>query len=290
MNTQRIALICDSGCDVPYDFATEHDIRIIPLTLNYSDATYQSGIDITTEEVIRKFAEEIPTTSLPSPITIQTVFEKAREDGYTKAIYIGISSALSSTLQTTMMVGDTIEGLDICYIDTRNIGVGAALTVISAAQMIDEGLPFESIRAKLEYLAANTSIYFAVQTLTYLHKGGRISDTVYRLGSMLNIKPILTCSAEGTYVMTKKSRGMEKALSAEVSMTASRMKEFNKAHIGVCCTSQYDVFDKVDNLLIQKLDSKIGSIIHTNISPALVVHTGPELVGIAAQPDWHDLP
>ncbi len=101
MNDQRIALLCDSGCDVPQEFAQEHDIRIIPLSVIYSDATYQSGIDITTEDVVRRFAEEIPSTSLPSPLTIQTVFEKAREDGYTKAIYIGISGALSAIANYT---------------------------------------------------------------------------------------------------------------------------------------------------------------------------------------------
>ena len=287
MNSQRIALICDSGCDVPEEFAQKHDIRIIPLTLNYSDATYQSGIDIDTEEVIKKFAEEIPTTSLPSPATIQKVFEKAKADGYSKAVYVGISSALSSTLQTTMMVAGDMEDIDVVFVDTKNIGIGACLSVMSAAQMIQEDVPFDQMQVKLERLVENTSIYFAVQTLTYLHRGGRISDTVYRLGSMLNIKPILTCGPDGSYVTTKKSRGMDKALAAEVSMTASRMRDFDKVIVGVCCTSQYDVFNQVDIALHEKLGSKIDHIIHTNISPALVVHTGPELVGVAAQPDWH---
>ncbi len=289
MNDKRIALICDSGCDVPADFALEHDIRVIPLTLNYSDATYQSGIDITTDEVIRKFAQEIPTTSLPSPQTIQNVFEKVRDDGYSKAVYIGISSALSSTFQTTMMVGDNIEGLETIYIDTKNIGLGAGLTAMAAAQMIEEDVAFELLQGKLDELASKTSVYFAVQSLTYLNKGGRISDTVYRLGSMLNIKPILTCSPEGHYVTTKKTRGMEKAIAAEVSMTASCMRDYSKVVVGVSCTDQYDVFTEVENLLYEKMQNKIKKLIHTSISPALVVHTGPEIVGVAAQPDWHEL-
>ncbi len=289
MKDKRIALICDSGCDVPEDFAKEHDIRVIPLTLNYSDATYQSGVDITTDEVIRKFAQEIPTTSLPSPQTIHDVFEKARKDGFDKAVYIGISSALSSTFQTTMMVGDGIEGLDIVYVDSKNIGLGAGLNVMAAAEMIEEGVAFELMQGKLDELAAQTSVYFAVQTLTYLNQGGRISDAVYRIGSMLNIKPILTCSPEGHYITTKKTRGMDKALSAEVSMTASRMRNYPKVVVGICCTDQYDAFTQVENLLYEKMEGKIKKIVHTTISPALVVHTGPELVGIAAQPDWHEI-
>ena len=289
MNEQHIALICDSGCDIPEDFARDHDIRIIPLTLNYSDATYQSGVDISTDEVIRKFAQEIPTTSLPSPQTIQDVFEQAVQDGYTKAVYIGISSALSSTFQTTMMVGNGIEGLETIYIDTKNIGLGAGLVAMAAAQMIEENIAFDLLQGKLDELAGKTSVYFAVQSLTYLHKGGRISDTVYRLGSMLNIKPILTCSPEGHYITTKKTRGMEKALAAEVSMTASCMRDYSHVVVGICCSNQYDVFDQVENLLYEKMPTKIVSLVKTNISPALVVHTGPEIVGIAAQPDWHEL-
>ncbi len=289
MNNQRIALICDSGCDVPEQFAKDHDIRIIPLTLNYSDATYQSGIDITTDEVIRKFAEEIPTTSLPSPLTIKSVFEKAKADGYTKAVFLGISSALSSTYQTTMMVGNELDDFDIIYIDTKNIGLGAGLSVMAAAQMIEEDVEFELMQGKLDELVGKTSVYFAVQTLTYLNRGGRISDTVYRVGSMLNIKPILTCSPEGHYVTTKKTRGMDKALAAEVTMTATRMKDYSKVVVGICCTDQYDAFDQVENLLYEKMNGKIERIVQTTISPALVVHTGPELVGIAAQPDWHEL-
>ncbi len=289
MNNNRIALICDSGCDVPEDFVKEHDIRILPLTLNYSDGSYQSGINITTDEVVRRLAQEIPTTSLPSPQTIENVFEKAREDGYDKAVFIGISSALSSTFQTTMMVGDGMENFDVVYVDSKNIGLGAGLTVMAAAEMIEENVAFELLQGKLDELASKTSVYFAVQTLTYLNKGGRISDTVYRLGSMLNIKPVLSCSPEGNYITAKKTRGMDNALAAEVSMTTSRMRDYSRIVIGICCTTKYDTKSRMENLLYEKMPGKIERIVQTNISPALVVHTGPELVGVAAQPDWHDL-
>ena len=288
MNNQRIAIICDSGCDCPKEFIEQHDIRVVPLTLNYKSGSYQSGIDITTEEVIDKFAEEIPTTSLPSPKTIQDVFEKAKEDGYTSAVFVGISGNLSATNQTASLVAGMVSDFPILVIDTKNIGIGAALNVIAATQMVEEGIPFDELEDKLTDLVSRTCIYFVCESLDYLHKGGRISDAAYKIGSTLNIKPIITCSPEGRYITTKKSRGMAKAMRYEVSMTRSRMENYEHVVVATCCTSKLDVFDEIEKDLNKKMDN-IDSIVRSDISAALVVHTGPKLVGIAAQPNWHYL-
>ena len=87
MNDQRIAVITDSGTDTPSEFCREHDVRVMPLHINYADGTtFQSGVDITADEVTRRLATEIPKTSLPSPHQIQTTLEQARADGYQKAV------------------------------------------------------------------------------------------------------------------------------------------------------------------------------------------------------------
>lgn len=93
MNEQRIAILTDTGTNVPADFAAAHDVRNVSLLVNYSDGTFRSGIDITTDEVIDRFATEIPTTSLPSPKDIQDALEAARADGYERAVFVTISSA-----------------------------------------------------------------------------------------------------------------------------------------------------------------------------------------------------
>ena len=94
MNKQRIAIITDSGTDTDEDFRKEHDIRIMPLRIIYSDgSTFSSNIDISSDKIVRRFGEEIPTTSLPSPHEMRKVLEQARDDGYTKAVMIEIGRA-----------------------------------------------------------------------------------------------------------------------------------------------------------------------------------------------------
>ena len=105
MNDQRIAILTDSGTDTPADFVRAHDVRVVPLHINYSDGTsYRSGVDITEREVIERFSEEIPKTSLPSPQEILDLCEQAKADGYERGVFVTISSALSATNQTVRLV------------------------------------------------------------------------------------------------------------------------------------------------------------------------------------------
>ena len=287
MNDQRIAIICDSGCDVPEDFILKHDVRVVPLTLNYSEGSYLSGVDITTDEVIRRFAEEIPTTSLPSPALIREVFEKAQADGYEKAVFVGISRNLSATLQTAEMIANMLDDFPVITIDSKNISMGAGMSVMSACEMIEEGIVFEDLERRLSNLAEVTSLYFVTKTLEYLHRGGRISDAVYKVGSVLNIKPIITCDHQGKYITTKKSRGIDKAMRYETSMIRSKMEDFEHVRVGILTSTDKD-FQTMKELTESKMDN-IEHLFRAHISPALVVHTGPDIIGIGAQPDWRYL-
>ena len=112
MNDQRIAILTDTGTNVPADFAATHDVRNVSLVVNYSDGSFRSGIDITTDEVIDRFETEIPTTSLPSPSDIQAALEAARADGYERAVFVTISSGLSATNQTVELVALADVGRD----------------------------------------------------------------------------------------------------------------------------------------------------------------------------------
>ncbi len=102
MDTKRIAIITDSGTNVPPDFVAEHNIRITPLRINYSDgSSYESGITITPADLVARFEEEVPKTSLPSPEGIKAAFDDAKAAGYEGAVYVAISSGLSATCDTT---------------------------------------------------------------------------------------------------------------------------------------------------------------------------------------------
>jgi DegV family protein with EDD domain len=279
MNAQRIAIVTDSGTNTPAAFCAAYDVRVVPLTINYSDGSYQSEVNITTEDVIERFATEIPSTSLPSPSMIKDTFDKCIEDGYESAIFVSISSGLSATNQTVHMVASQYEDFPISVIDTKSIGIAAGMVTMAAALMVTAGVDFQTATERLEILCLNTDVYFCVNELSYLRKGGRISEATYRLGSALNIKPVFDCDEEGKYRTVKKCRGWQKALKAEVDCVASKAKDYDQVICAICCSEKDAPFDELEAQLREKIPN-LAYLIKTGISPDLIVHTGPTLVGM----------
>ena len=281
MNDQRIAVITDSGTDTPADFVAAHDVRVIPLRINYSDgSSYENGVNITTEDVVRRFAEEVPTTSLPSPMKIQDTFERARRDGYAGAVVVTISSGLSATYETVSMVARQMEGFPVVVVDTKSIGIAAGMVVMEAARQVEAGMPLERLGSVLAAVSERVRVYFSVQKLDFLRKGGRISEAVYRVGSVLNIKPVLTCDErEGKYVIEKKPRGWKRALDAQVELVAEQAARWGQVRLAVCT---YDPALREE--LTERVRGRVGNaveLISCGISADLLVHTGPTLVGMA---------
>lgn len=286
MNSQKIAIVTDSGTDTPPAFAAEHDVRIVPLGVNYSDGThYQAGVDITTDQIIARFDEEIPHTSLPSPELIRQTFERAQADGYERGVFVSISSGLSATNQTVHLVAGELPGFPIVVIDSKSIGVAAGLVVMAAARMVEAGVPFDELEARLSALSAETHVFFCVKDLKWLHEGGRIDSFTYRVGSVLNVKPIIWCDAEGYYRTYKKARGWERALAQEIRCVKEFAARSEHVIVAIACTEADAYFDELEARLREEIPN-IAEVVRSGISPALIVHTGPELVGMGVQPTY----
>lgn len=280
MNEQRIAVITDSGTDTPADFAAQHDVRVIPLRINYSDgSTYESGVDITSEEVVERFDREVPTTSLPSPLRISETLERARRDGYRAAVVVTISSGLSATHETVGMVARQMRDFPVVMVDTRSIGIAAGLVVMEAVRQVEAGMPLERLGSVLTAVSERVRVFFSVQKLDFLRRGGRISEAVYRVGSVLNIKPILTCDAEGKYVIEKKARGWQRALEAQMGLVAEQAARWPQVRVAVCACDE-----RLREDLAARVRERVGNakeVLVTGLSADLLVHTGPTLVGMA---------
>ena len=284
MNERRIAILTDSGTNTPEEFVREHDVRVVPLLINYKDGTtYRSGVDITCEEVIERLDTEIPKTSLPTPQQIKEAIEQARDDGYERGVFVTISSALSATYQTVKLVAHMVDDFPLTVCDTKSIGVVAGMVVMQAQKMIEQGIPFGELGARLEELARKSEVFFVTKTLDYLYKGGRINQLTYRLGSVLDIKPVITCDATGRYVVAKKTRGWQRAIAAQVKLIRSYAQQFDQVRVGICCTETCDLFEQLEATLRSEIDN-IREVVRSGLSADLVVHTGPELVGLGIQP------
>ena len=173
--------------------------------------------------------------------------------------------------------------LEVEVLDALSIGVSAGHVVMEAVRQIEAGMGLADLEHTLALAARNTRVFFAVKELGYLRAGGRISEAAYRLGSVLNVKPVFTCDEEGRYAVTKKARGWERALDAEIGLIAKLAEKYPKCRLAVSCTSACaDLYDRMERALREKVSNAV-EVVKSDISPALLVHTGPNLVGVAIQ-------
>jgi len=282
MNPQKIAILVDSCTDVPQDFIKQHGIYFVPIKIIYRDREYEDNIDITPQEVYDRLETEVPHTSSPEGGSINAAFERIASDGYKKVICINISSALSATYSQMHLLAQDHSALEIRVIDTKSIGMGAGMQAMLAADLIEKGFSFEVICDKIAVSIDQSHIYFCLSTLDYLARGGRIGKISAVLGSLLNIKPIITCNQEGAYVIAAKVRGRAQAIAQTISLAVGEAKKHVSCRIAVIQGNAKEeavrVLQEVKRLVPQCKEFFVG-----NVSPALVVHTGPGLIGINIQ-------
>ncbi|MBP1048314.1 DegV family protein [Enterococcus sp. BWM-S5] len=282
MNTEKIALLVDSGTDVPQELVEKYNIYVIPLQIIYKDRVYTDKVDITPEEVYKRLPQEIPSTSLPDGATITKIFEKIKADGYEKLLAITISSGLSGTHNIVRLIAEDFPALESYVLDTKNIGIAAGLQVIEAAKMIEKGDSWEDIKVKTEENVKRSKIYFNVATLEYLQKGGRIGLVASILGNALKLNPIISCNDQGIYYTVSKARGRKKSL----EKTFELIKEFVGNHKKIALAVAHGEAEEDAKSFYQRLKENFPQaeeIYFGTISPALVVHTGPGLLGIGIQ-------
>ncbi|MHB8965789.1 MAG: DegV family protein [Coriobacteriia bacterium] len=282
MATEKIAILTDSCSDVPKDIRDKYQMYVVPLMVIYKDAQYRDGVDIHPEDVYARFSEEVPSTSLPSPSLVADTFRQIKADGYDKVVCIDISSGLSGTFEMISGFGPSPEGLEVRYIDTKNIGIGSGFSAIRAGELIEQGLNFDEVCRGVEKAARDTRLYFCVSTLEYLQKGGRIGLVAATVGTILDLKPVITCNEEGVYVTVARARGRKKSLHLAVAKAvefAAGAKEYN------ITVMHGDAQQEADDLLAE-LKAQLPEYRYTvegQITPALVVHTGPGLIGVGIQ-------
>lgn len=276
-----IAILIDSGTDVPQEYVDKYGMYMLPLNIQYQDGCYRDRVDITPEQVMDRLETEIPKTSLPSPAEAQALLQQIYDDGYRQVIAVTISSGLSGTNNLLRLIAeDCKEDMDIRIIDTKNIGIGAGVTAIRAAELAAEGKSMDEIVDTLNTLIANTKVFFCVDTLKYLQKGGRIGLVTAKVGTLLGIRPIISCNSEGIYYTVEKARGVKAALTGALDQVVRAAEGFSKVRLLVAHAGA----EERARLMSQELKKRINAdIIFAPISPALVVHAGPGLLGVGIQ-------
>ena len=273
----KTAIVSDSTSDLTPETIKRYNIRILPLRVIYTDGEYRDRVDITPEEIYSRFKEEIPTTSLPSPQDSVDLFNQLKQEGYTHAIIVTISSGISGTMNMIRNIADSYEGLSFEIIDSKSLTMGAGFAIIEGAKELEKTNDFEKAVNRIKAVLKGTKVYYVVQTLEYLKKGGRIGKVEGTIGELLNIKPIISINEDGVYYSYKKVRGRSRSIEELLEIIKEKAKE-TLVNIAI---AHGDAFLEAQDLLKKVKELKnINETVFTQISPVLVVHTGPGLIGI----------
>ncbi len=282
MNQEKIAILVDSGCNVPNEYIEKYGMYTLPLKIIYKDKEHLDGITIQAEDVYHKLEVEIPKTSLPSGEEIERILDQIKADGYKKVIVVTISSGLSGTNNICRLIASSYDDLECYILDTKNISIGAGFHAIQAARYIEKGMSFEEICNKLEKDVPKCKVYFVLETLEYLQKGGRIGLVASLFGNALNLKPIISCNEEGIYYTVSKVRGRKQSISKMKTYALNDAKDLKKYNVAIMHGDAKEICEEMVNDVLPQLPN-MDLFVTGQISPALGVHTGPGALGICIQ-------
>lgn len=278
---EKVAVLTDSGSDVPIEIVRELNMFVLPLQVNYKERSYRDGVDIDAQTVYEGLDKEVPTTSLPLGSDLTELLQKIKEQGYTRILAVLLSSGLSGTFNMVRLAAhDSPVPMEV--LDTKNIGIGSGMSAIKAARLAKEQIPYDEIVAETKKAIENTKIYFVLSTLEYLKRGGRIGKVSAMIGSAFDIKPIITCNEEGIYTTVSKARGRSQSLRKVVEYACQYAQPAERVELAIAHGDAYQQALDIQAEL-QSLIKGIGQIYIGPVSPALGVHTGPGLIGICVQ-------
>lgn len=203
-----VRIVIDSTTDMIPEL--QGRVKVVPLSIRFGEEEYIDGVTINTTEFYEKLGNGgvLPTTSQPTPAAFADVYEEMVSAG-DSVIVITIASKLSGTYQSATIAAEDYPG-KVFVVDSRNVAIGATILVQYALSLIDQGLGAEEIFERLLQIRPRVRLAAVVDTLEYLHKGGRISKTVAVAGGLLAIKPIINVDA-GELSMLNKARGNKQA-------------------------------------------------------------------------------
>lgn len=277
MNSAKTAIMVDSGCDISQEFIEQYDIKVLRLKVLYGDRMYSDGLDIDPLEVYRRFPQEIPTTSTPNMYEVSELVNEIKSEGYEKIIGITISSGLSGTYNAVAMAFEE-EDIETFAFDTKNISIGAGLLAMWAAKKLSEGWTFEAVKHGLNDKINDTKVFFYMDTLDYLRKGGRISPAVAIVGKALNLKPIISCNEKGTYYTVSKIRGQHKGLEKLMDSLKDYIGD-KKAYLAIMNGDGTRYLDII-RARIKEMFPQCEVVVDKQITATMAIHTGPGLIGV----------
>lgn len=283
--TEKIAVITDTCCDLPREIFKQYPIFCVPLVVTCGAESYRDNIDIEVADVYARQKGETFKTSLPRPQDIADVYDAIARQGYTHVIVLMIAECLSGANNLMRISAADHPELTVRVYDSKSASIGLGALAMQTAQYIREGMTFDALCAKMDRLIADTVVWFSLDTLEYLQRGGRIGRATALAGSLLQIKPVLTFDrADGLISTAAKVRGRRavqpKLLELAEALVESRPGEaYNLVVCDGACPEEGAALEKA----LTRMLPDAQRVLHGQIDATLAVHLGPNLLGVGVQ-------
>lgn len=271
-------IVADTTCGLPRDLIAARGIPLIPQVVIFGDESFHDDKDLDTETFLRKLkaSKTLPKTAAPEPPLYFPIFDEAKRKGES-VVVVAPTGKASGTVRSAQTAAQEYPDVDIRVVDTLTISCNLGSLVLVADDMAKAGKSADEIVAKLEEMIPRGRIYFLVDTLEYLAKGGRIGGAKRLVAELLEVKPILQVK-EGQVEAFEQQRTKKRALARLVEVAVEQCPGGESSHL---CALQVEAENEAKSL-VEELKSKID-VAHIPIyelPPAIVVHAGPHAMGV----------
>ena len=271
-----VRIVTDSTADLDPQVAAEHDITVVPLSVLFGDEELRDGVDIDSAAFFERLTREtvLPTTSQPSAGAFREVYEQLAQEGATEILSIHVSGKLSGTLDSARQGAQGVEGVRVELLDSQLATLALALGVITAAEAAAAGASLDEARDAAAGQFARTQTFFLLDTLEYLRRGGRIGRRGEMLGSLLQVKPLLSLR-DGEIEPIGRVRTKQKAID-DLLRRAAALLPFDQMAVAHAAAPE-DLRQLVERLRALAPDAPL---VTGEVGPVIGVHAGPGLLAL----------
>ncbi len=277
-----VALVTDSTAYLPAELVQKYNITVIPLYVRFGEEVFRDNVDMNTEQFYSRLqtAPVMPATSQPSAGDFIEVYRHLVQQGATEIISAHISSKLSGTVSSAILAQDQITDVPIHIVDSLSTSMGLGFLVLKAARDLEAGRAPQEIIKTLEELREQILLYFVVDTLEFLHRGGRIGGAQAFLGSMLNLKPLLALK-DGHIEAVERVRTKRKAVQRMLDLVGDEVGDRPVSMAMLHAAAPDEV-----GALREQAEARLNSCecYETALSPTIGTHTGPGTLGVVTCP------
>jgi DegV family protein with EDD domain len=276
----RIALVLDSTSDMPASIVKERQIHIAPLHIIWGKDTFRDGIEITPAQFYSRLASDpvLPTTSQPTPAEFVRIYKQAVEaTGADSVLALTISADLSGTYTSAIQAVNRVD-FPVRVVDMRSTTLAIAMPTMQVLDAIDAGASLDDAASLAASLISRTQLVFTLNTLEYLHKGGRIGGAKRLIGTTFNIKPMLTV-VDGKIEAKESIRTRKRALNRLVDILGESVQDSKPFEVGILHGQAAEEANWLEEEIRKRWEPT--RLLKTQIGAVLGVHTGPGAIGFA---------